>query len=146
MTHILILSLSLAIQLLAAVLALRLIAVTGRRFAWIALAVALALMSVRRGISLSHAIAEYPGPDIGFSAEIVALGISILMLLAVAAIKPVFESARISDRIENRFGRVLDSSLHEIYIFDAKTLGFKKVVMFDACCALPIALESRATH
>ncbi len=127
MAHILILSLSFAIQLLAATLALRLIFVTGRRFAWIALAVALALMSVRRGISLGHAITEYPDTGIGYSAEIVALGISLLMLMAVTAIKPIFESASASDRIENRFGRVLDSSLHEIYIFNADSLRFIEV-------------------
>jgi PAS domain S-box-containing protein len=127
MAHILILSFSLLIQLIAVILALRLISITGRRFAWFALAAALGLMSVRRGISLHDVLTGVPRPDAALSAEVVALGISVLMLLAVVAIKPVFQAARRSDRIKNRFGRVVDSSLHEIYIFNADTLRFSEV-------------------
>ena len=127
MAHILILSCSFLIQLIAVIIALRLISITGQRFAWFALAAALGLMSVRRGISLHEVLTGVPKPGAALSAEVVALVISVLMLLAVVAIKPVFEAARRSERIKNRFGRVVDSSLHEIYIFNADTLRFSEV-------------------
>ena len=45
--------LSVLLQVIAAILALRLIKVTGRRMSWILIAVAISLMAVRRCISLS---------------------------------------------------------------------------------------------
>ena len=124
MIHILILSTSLAIQLIAAILVLRLIRITGRRLTWIALASAMALMCVRRAITLGQLIEAESLPPSVSSAEIVALTISILMLVAAATAGPVFQATRRLSEFESRMGRVLDSSLHEIYTFDEESLRF----------------------
>lgn len=87
----LILWLSVGLQCVAVVLALRLIPVTGRALAWVLLSVAFLLMASRRTISLLYAegIIESAWQHT-FSAEIVALVISVLIVVAVFLIKRVF--------------------------------------------------------
>lgn len=85
-----ILVISILLQLAAAVLAVRLISITGKRLAWVLIASAVVLMAVRRSISL---IAYFgPGeakpPDV--AAESIALVISVLMLIGIARIAPLF--------------------------------------------------------
>lgn len=90
----LILSMSVVLQLLAAVLALRLIKVTGNRLAWILLAVAVFLMAARRSITLGRIL--FGGEGFQYQAdpvaELVALGISICMVVGLALIGPIFRS------------------------------------------------------
>ena len=89
-----ILAVSIALQLVAAVLALRLIRVTGKRIAWILIAVAVALMAARRGITLVEFFmtGKAKRPDI--PAELVALAISMFMVAGLARISPIFESLK----------------------------------------------------
>jgi PAS domain S-box-containing protein len=92
-----ILVISVLIQFAAALLALRLIRVTGRRVAWILIAAALFLMAIRRCITLFQA--EFWGVPYttSMSAELVALVISILMLNGVIWIAPLFSSLKRSE-------------------------------------------------
>lgn len=73
---------SLLLQIAATVIALRLIKQTGRFTAWALIASAITLMAVRRSITLYRVLHEDARPD--FSAELVALVISVLMLLGIA--------------------------------------------------------------
>lgn len=81
---------SIALQLLAAIQALRLIRVTGWRAAWALIAVALLLMAGRRAVSLAHMVAaDHP---IDLSPELLALAISALMLVGVERISALLRS------------------------------------------------------
>jgi diguanylate cyclase (GGDEF)-like protein/PAS domain S-box-containing protein len=86
-----ILWLSVAVQCIAVVLALRLIPLTGRAFAWMVLSAAFLLMAARRAISLLY---QQGGLDdnwlMVFSTELVALIISILMAIGVLMIRKIF--------------------------------------------------------
>ncbi|OGP69366.1 MAG: hypothetical protein A2Z73_02300 [Deltaproteobacteria bacterium RBG_13_60_28] len=90
-----ILKISILLQCLAALLALRLIPVTGRRIAWVLVSAALLLMAIRRGVSLMH-----PDYSAGLlhpadlAAEWVALATSSLLLAGIACIAPLFRSIR----------------------------------------------------
>ncbi len=87
-----ILILSIVLQGVAAILALRLIPVTGRRLAWWLITVALLLMALRR--ALSYWQSEITGPILlaPITIEWVALATSALLLLGIAWIAPLFRS------------------------------------------------------
>ncbi len=93
-----ILALSVFLQLLAAIFALRLIHITGRRLAWMALAGAFLLMALRRALSLGNALVNYPHNQPLLQTELVALVISVFVLAAVILIRPLFESIRRSEQ------------------------------------------------
>jgi PAS domain S-box-containing protein len=92
-----ILVISILLQFATAFLALRLIRVTGKRTAWVLIAVALFFMAIRRCITLFHA--EFLGMPYttSMTAELVALVISILMLAGVIWIAPLFQSLKRSE-------------------------------------------------
>lgn len=86
-----ILWLSVAVQCLAVVLALRLIPLTGRALAWTVLSAAFLLMAARRTISLLYQQGTLNDNWLAvFSTELVALIISILMLIGVLMIRKIF--------------------------------------------------------
>lgn len=89
--------LSLLLQLASALFALRLIRVTGRSLAWGCLAAALLLMVLRRSITLYQALAGIRPPEL--QAELVALAISVLMLVGVAAIGRVVRLVSQADEV-----------------------------------------------
>ncbi|MHC4550490.1 MAG: PAS domain-containing protein [Planctomycetota bacterium] len=109
------LAISLVLQVAAAVLALRLTRVTGRRLAWTLIAAAIFLMAVRRSITLARTIAgdiEHP-PDL--SAEIVALVISALMVAGIGWIVPLALTQR---RVEEVVPQLLESAPDAMVIAD----------------------------
>jgi len=87
-----ILAISILIQFSTAFLALRLIRVTGMHIAWVSIAIAFFFMALRRCVSLlrliSGDVAYQPDP----AGELIALVISVLLLLGVAWIAPLFLS------------------------------------------------------
>lgn len=87
-----ILIISIAVQGLAAILALRLIPVTGRRLAWGLISAALLLMALRRAVSYWQP--EFAGLFLSanITAEWVALATSALLLFGIACIGPLFRS------------------------------------------------------
>ena len=87
----LVLGLSVVLQFTAAGLALRLMLITGRRRAWMMIALALALMGVRRSISLYRVVSGDWSQPTDLTAELVALAISALMVAGVFLIGPVFK-------------------------------------------------------
>lgn len=89
-----VLTLSVAIQIYAAFLALRMIKSSGGTLAWVTLACAILLMAVRRSISLAESFVDYPVVTQSLETELVALLISALMLVAIINIHPLFEKLR----------------------------------------------------
>ncbi|OGQ88977.1 MAG: hypothetical protein A2512_09755 [Deltaproteobacteria bacterium RIFOXYD12_FULL_56_24] len=87
---ILILTLSIGIQAAAAIMAFRLIGITGRRKAWSLIAIALTLMAVRRVVPLYRLITGdlsiLPDP----LNEIIGLALSAAMAAGIAFIAPLF--------------------------------------------------------
>ena len=81
--------LSLLLQGLTAVLALRLIPISGRRLPWIVISAALMVRFFREGLTLWLAVAqEYP---LNLLEEVIAATVSSLLLVGVTAIKPIFQ-------------------------------------------------------
>jgi PAS domain S-box-containing protein len=92
-----ILVISILLQFAAAVLALRLVWATGKRTAWILIATAIFLMAIRRCDTLSRAISVGASNATSTSAELIALAISLLMLIGVVRIDPLFRSLKHSE-------------------------------------------------
>ncbi len=88
--------LSILLQFIAAISALRLIHITGRTWAWIIIATALVLMTVRRGITLYELLFFGSRHPLDVSAELVGLIVSSLLVLGIACIFPVFRAIRTS--------------------------------------------------
>ncbi len=88
-----IVALSLALQVLAAFLAMRLIRITGPNWAWIAIAVAMLAAAIRRVIVL---VGVLGGPSAygltEFWGEALGLLITILLLAGIASIAPLFRT------------------------------------------------------
>ena len=93
----LVLAVSVLLQFSAAILALRLIRVTGRRTAWALIAAAVFLMAVRRFITLFRLLSGDLTQPPDLTAELVALVISVLMVAGVARIAPLFHAVRQSE-------------------------------------------------
>ncbi|MFW2437991.1 MAG: putative bifunctional diguanylate cyclase/phosphodiesterase [Arenicellales bacterium] len=90
-----ILWISVFMQCLAVILALRLIPETGRALAWIFLSVAFLLMATRRALSLLHQEGYFENSWLlTFSTEIVALIISIFIVTGVYMIRRIFEQQK----------------------------------------------------
>jgi PAS domain S-box-containing protein len=92
-----ILAISVLLQFAAAILALRLIWVTGRRTAWILIAAAIFLMAIRRCVTLFQGDFSTFSHTTSLSAELIALVISLLMLCGVVFIGPLFRSLKTSE-------------------------------------------------
>jgi PAS domain S-box-containing protein len=101
-------SVSIALQLLAAGLALRLVRITGRLTAWALIAAAISCMAVRRGHSLYKSITGGMTIEpVDITSETIALLTSVLMLAGVALIAPLIVAMKEADaairRSEEKF-------------------------------------------
>lgn len=85
-----ILAISILLQFSAAILALMQIRLTRHRTAWVCIALALVMMGARRSVTLAHTLGggTLSSPDV--TAELIALGISVLMLVGVWRIGAMF--------------------------------------------------------
>ena len=95
-----VLAVSLVLQIVAAVLALRLARVTGKRLAWSLVAAAVCLMAIRRAITLVGVLSGDVTPDAW--AETVALTISILMVAGIGWVAPLVLTPRRVEEVAAR--------------------------------------------
>jgi len=89
-----VLALSIFLQFVAAVAAIRLISITRRRAGWLAIAAAILLMAIRRSITLTRSLFGDGAVQPDLAAELVALVISALMVAGIVWIGPLFASIR----------------------------------------------------
>ncbi len=115
---------STALQFFAAVMALRLIKITGRRRAWMFISAALTLMALRRSITFYGVVTGDPVASVDLTAELVALCASVLLLLGVLYVGPVFRSMqRVQAELEEnqeRFREFAESASDWLWETDAE--------------------------
>jgi PAS domain S-box-containing protein len=112
-----VLTLSLCLQVAAAVLALRLIRVSGHRLAWILICLAITFMAVRRSIALGRILSSKGEFQTDLLMEFVALAISVLMLVGIAWIRPLILSIR---RAEKEVRQLVESAPDAMIVADAQ--------------------------
>jgi PAS domain S-box-containing protein len=102
-----VLALSILVQAGAAVMAVRLITMTGHRLAWSLIAGALTLMAVRRVVPLVRLLAGDPDIAPDPLNEVIGLVLSLLMAGGIARVAPIFrERLRMEDQLQEREQRV----------------------------------------
>ncbi len=112
MTVTFILTLSILLQFAAAFMAFRLIPLTGRRLAWSLISAALMFMALRRCIPVIRMLSgdTMIRPDL--DAELMALGISLLMVIGISKIAPIFTERKQAEEAlqesEDRYRKVAD--------------------------------------
>jgi PAS domain S-box-containing protein len=113
----LIVAISVVLQLTAAILALRLVRITGTRSAWLLIAAATSLMAFRRGFTLFQITAGKSQMQFDLTSEMVALATSALMAVGIARIASLFLSVQKSKEEIQESRRVLKA------ILDASPVG-----------------------
>ncbi len=111
---IVIVTLAVLLQLAAAFLAVRLVWVTGLSRAWLALALAILAMLVRRGITLYRVSNDgaMDAPDLTY--ECFGLAISLLMFAGIAWIAPIFRHLELSQQTLVESRRQLGALMHNL--------------------------------
>jgi len=114
--------LSVLLQVTAAVFALRLIRISGRRVAWTLLSAAIFLMAIRRGFTLFRLFSGETPDSLDFPYEMIGLVISMFMLAGLVLIGPIFAAIlRTEENLRRSEKRLRDiaSSLGEgIYLMN----------------------------
>ncbi len=127
----LILACSIAVQLAAAIMAFRLIRLTGKSLAWSLISVALILMAIRRIIPLYHLIIGDQSITPNVFNELIGLALSCLMLLGIVLIAPLFMSVKQSekelskhrDNLEDEFRQLFNKMPSGVAIYEAVRNG-----------------------
>jgi len=117
-----ILVLALSFQLAAAVLAINLVWVTGRRLSWLLFAAALSLMAYLRAVAVYGYFYDSSAGIFEVTAELVHLAASACLLGGMACLAPLFRSAQRSERSlrasEERYRRMVDAAAEGIWLLD----------------------------
>ncbi len=113
---IIIVSLSAMVQFAAAIMAIRLVRLTGKKLAWSLISLALVLMTFRRLMPLYRLMTVPTGISADLTNETVGLILSIAMLLGIALIAPLFHERIQTENSLRRMNRELHaiSSCHQI--------------------------------
>ncbi len=85
---------SLAAQIAVVVLAVRLVPVEGQRLARGILVAALAIMAIRRGITLYYVMSGQPAAELTATSEFLGLFVSLALLVGVAWLGPMLQATR----------------------------------------------------
>jgi len=122
----LVLGCSVALQLTAAFMAFRLIKLTDRYIAWVLIATALFFMAIRRIIPLYLLISGDPSFRPEPISEVIGLVLSILLVIGIAKITPVFsaikQSVKAARNAEEKYRRLLEHANDAIYLVDKQTM------------------------
>ena len=119
-----ILFISVLLQIVAAVLAFRLMRVTEARAAWILIAIGLVLMAVRRIVDVLPFLHVEVTPNITLLDDLIGVVISVLMVAGVALIAPLFYSIRQSENAlretEERYRLLIETMNEGLGMVDSK--------------------------
>ncbi len=139
-------SVSLVAQVAAAVLAVRLIRITGANRAWIVIAVAMLAMAIRR-VGILIGLLEYPSTlDLReFWSDMVGLFDSVLMLVGIAAIGPLFQTIREAKETTQRAHDQLEKEFQQ-RTEDLVTAHEKLQVEFAQRANVEAALRDEQLH
>lgn len=122
MVDLTILVISIIFQIVAAILALRLIKTTGTLTAWVVIAAAITLMMLRRIIIFAHIMEAPELHESIFSAEVVGLIVSVLLVSGLVMITDYFRRVRGTESAlqvsESRFTALFESSTEGIIVTD----------------------------
>ena len=124
MIETIVLGFSILFQFVAAVLALRLIRITGKYPAWSLIATAIFLMAIRRSITFGRLISGDLSHHPDLLAELVALVISVIMVMGIAWIAPLFVSIK-------RSQEKLQESEARIRVLNEQVLNMLMVMSHD---------------
>ncbi len=153
-----ILAISALLQLVAAYLALRLIRITGGLKAWVAIAVGMALMALRQILVLYQIASGTPGANVVPIGEVIALVVSLVLVLALTWIGPLFINATRADRTfreqEERFRLLTEAAFEGIAITEngrfievtdqfASLFGYQRRELIGKQVAEVVAPEAR---
>ncbi len=115
-----ILVISTVLQLLAVYLAVRLIRITGGIKTWVTIAIGMALMALRQSLVLYQIASGTSEANIALISEVIALVVSLVLVLALAWIGPLFINATRADRTfreqEERFRLLTEAAFEGIAI------------------------------
>jgi PAS domain S-box-containing protein len=119
----LLLTVSLLLQVMAAILAFRLATTTGRWKAWLPVAAAITLIAIRRCFLLAQGLAN-GGSLAPTASDVIALCISALLLVGLAGLSPLFGPARAAEKraraSEGRYRQIAETMLDGVWIVDAE--------------------------
>ncbi|MGD9504839.1 MAG: ATP-binding protein [Syntrophobacteraceae bacterium] len=122
MNGLVILGASIILQLAAAVLSLRLIPVTGKRRAWVLIALAVTLMALRRCITFVKIAMGVEPHSIGLFSEWVTVATSVLMLFGIYWIGPLFHGIQDANMAlaesESRYRKLFEDCRDAIVVAD----------------------------
>ncbi|MFA5782156.1 MAG: PAS domain S-box protein, partial [Bacteroidales bacterium] len=125
MTVTIVLACSIGIQLAAAVMAFRLIILTGKRVAWSLITIALLLMLIRRIIPFYYLLSGNLSfhPDI--LNEIIGLTLSLFILIGIIIITPYLSDVRLSEEsvqdAEEKYRSLFNNAYDAIYLIEHQT-------------------------
>ncbi len=126
MLMIFVLAFSIVLQLTAAIMAFRLIRLTGRYKAWVVIAIALFLMAIRRMISFYLIFVGDPSLQPETYNAVLGLVISLLFVFGIAKIAPLFISIRQSEKAakdsEEKCRSLFNNANDAIYLIEQRTL------------------------
>lgn len=113
---------SIVLQVLAAIFALRLVRVSGNRTAWALISAGILLMGVRRGFTLFRLLSGEAPHSHDLWYEVIGLVTSVFMLGGVVSIGPIFAAIRKTEqglrRSEQRLRNITSSLGEGLYLMD----------------------------
>lgn len=119
-----ILAVSITLQFTAALMAVRLNRLTGKQAAWCLIAIAIILMTIRRCVTLFRLLSGDVSMPPDLIAESIALVISILFVVGVARIAPIFSAIKSSGealrKSENMYRTLAEGSHDAIFIINGE--------------------------
>ncbi|HEY9766259.1 MAG TPA: GAF domain-containing protein, partial [Chroococcales cyanobacterium] len=104
---------SILLQCAAAIIAVRLIALTGRRVSWIMVATAIFLISIRRSISLYELLFVRGTLPLAFAEDLILFVSSLLFFVGLVLIGPFFQSVQRSEAALKNLNEELDKRVEE---------------------------------
>jgi PAS domain S-box-containing protein len=135
-----VLALSILIQASAAIMAFRLIKITGRRTAWSFITVALMLMAMRRVIPLYRLMTENFAAPPDLLIESVGLVLSTAMAIGIAGIAPLFlERRRAEEELresEQKYKEIFNNASDSMYLLEVTEDGRFRTIDVNPALAI----------